>query len=85
MVNSKKNPIENLDQMIQEFLKTIGKTLSDQRKKRGLNTKEVEIKVDISEGTLERIENGLINSTLSTFVRLCKYYGVHPKDMTEQR
>lgn len=63
------------------FLKTLGKRISEARKRRSLTQLEASRLAQISYRYLQRIESGKVNLTMSTLLRILIPFNLHPAEI----
>ena len=59
-----------------EFLRRLGGTIREERIAKGLNQKQLALRIGMKQPDISRIEEGKKNVTLFTLMRLCKVLGI---------
>jgi transcriptional regulator with XRE-family HTH domain len=62
----------------EKYITSFGKHLRRQRKKKGLSMQELAASVYMEKNSLYRIENGLVNCTISTAKAIADALNLHP-------
>jgi transcriptional regulator with XRE-family HTH domain len=68
---------------VDEFVKKLGKSISEKRKAAGLSQVAFALKCDMDKQALNRIENGRTSPTLQTLRLIAKELNIHVRDLLD--
>ena len=63
----------------------IGKRLQETRIQNKITRKQMAEKLEISEDTLEKIENGIVNLELKKFIEICEFLNISVYDVLNNK
>jgi transcriptional regulator with XRE-family HTH domain len=63
------------------LLKNFGDRITELRTKKGMSLRQASLKCNLDPGTMSKIENGLVNVTLTTVAKLAEGLDVPLKDI----
>jgi len=66
-----------------EFLKVLGNNIKELRSKKGINQAELARRCEKERSSIERIENGKINTSVFIIYEIAIALDVHPKEIFE--